>query len=209
MKPQITMPSQLEPNGYVLHEAFAHHDMLAFIQPYMKKQNGYMIFYKVAAFLPLVIFFGLLGYQLGRGTWQAEYLAAIFQGFALVILLLPIHELIHGAAYKYVGAPKVSYGAVWRQLVFYAQADKFVLGFQGFKLVALAPFVCINLVLLAIMPFCNVEWMIIIITTITLHNGMCAGDFALLSYFHENADKDLQTYDDASEKKTYFYQRKT
>lgn len=207
MKQQITMPSQLEPNGYVLHEAFSHHELVAFVQPYMKKQNRYMIFYKVAAFLPLIFFFGLIGYHMGRGTFQAAYLVSIFKGFGLLLLLLPVHELIHGAAYKYVGAPNVSYGVVWRQLVFYAQADKFVVGHQPFKLVALAPFVCINLVLLAVLPFCNMEWIITIIIAITMHNGMCAGDFALLSYFHENEDKHLLTYDDATEKRTYFYQR--
>jgi hypothetical protein len=36
---------------------------------------------------------------------------------------------------------------------------------------------------------------------------MCAGDFALLSYFEFHRDKELYTFDDVRNKTSYFYYR--
>lgn len=39
------------------------------------------------------------------------------------------------------------------------------------------------------------------------HTAMCSGDFALLSYFDCQVDKQVVTYDDREKKISYFYGR--
>lgn len=195
----------LEGSGYTLFKSFRHQDLVAFILPYMKKKNKYLTVYKLGMYLPLLIFSGTAGYIWGSGAGLKQHLEGIGLYLAAVILLIPTHELIHGIAYKWVGAPKVSYGVVWKKLAFYAQAHDYVVKFGEFRVVALAPFVIINLALLSAMLLMGIKGVLGLAMMMFLHNGMCAGDFALLSFFHENRDKQLVTYDDADEGKTYFY----
>ncbi|MGJ8868839.1 hypothetical protein, partial [Salmonella enterica] len=49
-------------------------------------------------------------------------------GCALTFLLIPIHEGLHGIAYKMCGAPTVTFAANWKKLYFMAIADKFTIG---------------------------------------------------------------------------------
>lgn len=206
---KILHPETLEAEGYTLECSFLHQELVAFILPFMKHKNRFIVLYKVGAYLPFLVLFGTLGYMLGSGTGKLEYLSAVFYAFGAALLLIPIHEVIHGIAYKWLGAPKVSYGVVWKKLVFYAQADRFVVGYKQFIIVALAPFVVIGVALLIAMLFANVQWSIFLLTLLSIHNGLCAGDFALMSYFFENRDKEMVTYDDEAEGKTYFYQRRS
>ena len=62
--------------------------------------------------------------------------------------LIPIHELIHGLFYKLDGAPAVQYKANFKKFIFYAMADQYVTTFYSFVILAIAPFVIINTLLL-------------------------------------------------------------
>jgi hypothetical protein len=206
---KLLHPQSLESEGYVLECSFSHQDLVAFILPFMKHNNRFIVLYKAGTYLPFLVLLGTLGYMLGSGTGKMEYLSAVFYAFGAALLLIPIHEVIHGIAYKLLGAPKVSYGVVWKKLVFYAQADRFLMGYKQFMIVALAPFIVIGLSLVIAMIFSNTQWAIFFLTVLTIHNGLCAGDFALMSYFFENRDKEMLTYDDEAEGKTYFYQKRS
>jgi hypothetical protein len=122
------------------------------------------------------------------------------------ILIIPFHEVLHGMAYKLVGAPTITYGADFRQMLFYVAADRFVINSREFAVVALAPFVVINLVCLLLMIFLPVQWMIFFLSLLLLHNIMCIGDFAMLSYFSKNSRLKLFTFDDHKQKVSYIFE---
>ncbi len=46
------------------------------------------------------------------------------------------------------------------------------------------------------------------ISAMFFHATMCAGDFAMLSYFEFHRDKELYTFDDVGKKTSYFYFKK-
>ncbi len=73
-------------------------------------------------------------------------------GIAGVILLIPIHELIHGLLFRLFGAKDVRYGVVWKKLMFYAVAHDFAVNYRQMLVIALGPF----FVLSGIMAF--VAW---------------------------------------------------
>jgi len=123
-------------------------------------------------------------------------------------LVIPVHELIHGLSYKLIGAPKIIFGADLRQMIFYVASDKFILGRKGFYLVALSPFIMINIITIIILFNFSVPWIAGIMCFLFFHNIMCVGDFAMVSFFAANSDKELFTYDDHKERTSYIFERK-
>ena len=132
----------------------------------------------------------------------------IFQSFGFACLtfipLIPFHELVHGLAYKYFGATDVRYHAMLSKLMFYAVAHGFVVDEKEFTIVAIAPFVAINLISLAI--FLTFPGQLLFALFIILINlTTCSGDFALLNYVWHNRWKKVYTYDDDDNQVSYFY----
>jgi len=199
------LPEQLADEGYELHSSFSHQDLVHFIKPYMEKPNRYARAYKGSIFLLMLLAFGGAGFMIGSGRFTFQMLNYCLMGIGLVILLIPIHEIIHGTAYKIVGAPSVQYGVVWKQAVFYAMADRHVIGFSAFRLVALAPFVIISTVLLVSTFTLPGFWPYTTFTMLLFHTLFCGGDFALLSFFQEHRDVEMLTYDERSTGMTFFY----
>jgi Putative zincin peptidase len=129
-------------------------------------------------------------------------------GCLIPFLLVPLHEWLHGIAYKACGAKAVSYDVNWKQFYFMAIADKFVATRKSFLIVALTPFTFITIALLipALLPSTpGID--IMLITATFVHGSMCAGDFGLLSYFETNRNKEVITYDDRKEGLSYFFVR--
>lgn len=204
---QLLKPETLETEGYRLFNSFNHQDLLSFILPFMKYRNPFMMVFKAGAYLPVLALFIMMGSMLGSGTAKIEYLSSALLALAACVSLIPIHELLHGIAYKMVGAPKVSYGVIWKHLAFYALADRFVIGYRQFIMVGLAPYVTIGISMIIGMIFSNTEWLIFFLVILSIHNLLCVGDFALMSFLYENRYRELVTYDDKAEGKTYFYQK--
>jgi hypothetical protein len=153
---------------------------------------------------------GFIGLQLVRqdDAPLPEVLARLGLGFfVFFVVLLPLHELIHGLAYKLAGAKTVSYHADWRRFTFYAAADRFVASTREFYAVALAPFVILNAGLLLGYALAEppVAW--VCLGALLLHTGGCAGDFALVNFLHRHRRKALVTYDDVGAAKSFFYAR--
>lgn len=131
-------------------------------------------------------------------------------GFVLTLtLLVPLHEGIHGLAYKLVGAPEVQYGSDIKKFIFYAMADRFVVGFPRFLAVALAPFLVINLFAVLAIFYVSLNYQWLLLGVLLMHTGACAGDFAMLSFFLRHRGEGMLTYDDVSGKLSYFYRQKT
>jgi hypothetical protein len=199
----------LQEKGYSQDAALNHAELIPFVKSYLFRKNrvtlSFLIF-NVLFFLSWIfvcVFF--VSHNL-LSTGQAFSWSAF--GISISFLLAPIHELLHGLAYRICGAGKVSYKANWKKLYFMAIADKFITGRSAFYFIGLAPFVVISLsfLLLAVfeVPGRQVMWL----TALWMHATLCAGDFGLMSYFNVNKTRDLITYDDAEIGVSYFYSRK-
>ncbi len=121
---------------------------------------------------------------------------------------IPVHEGLHGLAYKLSGAPKISYGANWRKFYFFAAADKFVASKTSFTFIALLPFVAINLFVIVPVSFVPLYLKWVLLGILFFHTTACAGDFAMLGFYEKHKHcKELLTFDDVQAKQSYFYAR--
>jgi hypothetical protein len=153
---------------------------------------------------------GFIGLQLVRQNDApfAEVFARLGLGFfVFFVVLLPLHELIHGLGYKLLGAKTVSYHADWRKLTFYAAADRFVASTREFCGLALAPFAILNAGLLLGYGLAEPPMTWVCLGALWLHTAGCAGDFALVNFCYKHRRKALVTYDDVGAAKSFFYAR--
>jgi hypothetical protein len=137
--------------------------------------------------------------------WSSYFLYLLLGLIAGMVLVIPVHEGLHGLAYKLIGAGKVKYGADLKQMLFYASAPGFVADKRGFYLVAFTPFVIINLFFLAGIIYGQIPLQWGSLVALFTHSTMCIGDFAMINYMSSFHGKDVYTFDDKKERKSYFY----
>ena len=126
-----------------------------------------------------------------------------------ITALIVIHELLHAIAYLIVGARKLSFGMNLKKFMFYVQADKQVLNYKQFMIVALAPAVVVGVVSLAgAIFYYGQPFYYFFLVIFGLHGLFCGGDFGLLCFFENRKEDEIYTFDVKSEGKTYFYKRK-
>ncbi|HMT28483.1 MAG TPA: DUF3267 domain-containing protein [Bacteroidia bacterium] len=195
-----------EENGFTLDAVLNHQEIIPFVKTYLFKRNLFTLSYLIFNLIFLVL---LLATLLIQTIYNSLSLSEAFLWFAygcsLTFALIPFHEAIHGVAYKYCGAPKVSFSANWKKLYFMAIADKFVATRKPFYLIGLSPFIIISALFLLLAFIGTGGQQIMFFTVLFFHASMCAGDFGLMSYFIEQQDKEVATYDDAKNELTYFY----
>ncbi|MFT6053713.1 MAG: hypothetical protein ACJAS3_001580 [Roseivirga sp.] len=201
-------PEVLEGEGYTLLDKLEHNELIPFIQTYSKKKTKASFAFTSLNILFLVALALLIGFNYSKGniTLSDVFLRPSL-GLLIAFLLIPVHELIHALAYKYVGAKNTSFDAHWKKLYFMAVADKFVANRKEFIIVALAPFVVISSISILSSLFVSTPLIITFSATLLIHTGFCSGDFAMLSYFEFHKHKDLVTYDDKENKISYFYSK--
>lgn len=138
---------------------------------------------------------------------EAQFL--IWLGYGLIFtftLLIGIHELIHAAAYRWVGANNLSFGCELKKFLFYVLADKQVLNYEQFKKVALAPAVVVAVLsILGMAIFYTQPYFFFFLPIFAFHSLFCAGDFGLLCFFQNRPNQEIVTYDVKEEGITYFY----
>ncbi|WP_245859824.1 DUF3267 domain-containing protein [Spirosoma aerolatum] len=199
-------PQELISLGYHMDQELDHSELVPFVKTNLKRINPVSIFYWGFNIVVVValIFFLIQEKRLP----VSEAITKLFLGvFIFFVILLPIHELIHGFFYKVAGAQNVQFTAHWRTLVFYCLADNFVADAKSFLVVALTPFLMINSGLIAMLFFVSPALFYTLFGALLLHTGGCFGDFGLVSYFYENRQRKPVTYDDAQAKKSYFLLR--
>jgi hypothetical protein len=191
-------PSELIQHGYEPILELPHKEMVPFVLEQLKKHNPVTLFFwgfsalSVLGWLFHIVLAGLEG--------QLELIGFLsFTGLSLFFFLIPtvpLHELIHGAVYKLLGAPRVAYGADWSKMVFYAIAPSYVVNAREFIVLALAPFVVFTLLFIPLLFLIPPNWLWAVWGLFLLHTSGCAGDFAMVSFCYENRGKDLVTYDE-------------
>ena len=190
---------------YVLH----YEEIADFVFENIKKSTIASRMYFFVNLIVLAIIFGVsvAGFKNEIFNFKG-YIGSFFWGMlAGSIFVIPLHELMHGIAYKIKGAQKIQFGADIRQAIFYVAADKYVVGKNTFFFVALAPFLSINFAAFVVIQFATPLQLVLILFFLLFHNIMCIGDFAMVSYFINHREKELYTYDDHREKTSYIYER--
>lgn len=206
----MTIQSLKEDSSYSLLLVLPHDNILPFVSKYLNTKTWIMRFY--FGFLILV--------SIGIIAWAAIDLKNDLIGFWSLLIcfslgaipvfipLIPLHEGLHGLAYKIVGAPKISFGANWRMFYFYAVADRFIANRKAFVFIALLPFIVINLSALIPLVYVSVSLKWLLLGVLFIHTTACAGDFAMLGFYESyRKASEVLTYDDVKEKRSYFYVR--
>lgn len=202
-------PEKLEALGYVEVERLPHKDIIPLVQRGLKLKNRYSRTYLFLNLLLLTILTTSLAYDIREGFYNlGEGLNHVSYGVGIAFLLIPLHEYIHVLAYKHVGAKATSYDANLKKFYFMALADRFVANFHEFRVVALAPIVCISCMALIPLFFTTSEWTITVLALLLTHTAFCSGDFGLLAYMWAHADEGMVTYDDKTERTSYFLVRR-
>jgi len=93
-----------------------------------------------------------------------------------------------------------------KQYMFYVTAHRFVANRKQFSLVALTPFILTSASLLFMVLVLPGLWKWSLSLLLFVHATMCAGDFAMLNFYHVNKAKKIYTWDDADKKIAYFYE---
>ncbi|HEX3009442.1 MAG TPA: DUF3267 domain-containing protein [Bacteroidales bacterium] len=201
MKPNVNDLSNEQEYTHLLTVPFEN--LLLFLFDNMKPNTRTMqFFYFFLLLCVLAVFMFLIqpGYSFAQLFWYG------LLGFiASLTVLVPIHELLHGLAFKIFGAGRLKFGKDLKQMMFYVTVDNFVLNRKEFSVLALLPFTVVTLLLLFI------EWLLpntyiwFSLSAIFWHTTMCIGDFAMLAFFEKHKHMELYTYDDAAKKITFFY----
>lgn len=195
---------------YRLIKALKHEEIVEFIRAEMQQRTWVARLFIGLNVLLLAWVLALFGVTIKVGTLP---ILQVIKFFALGIvmassILIPIHEWIHGLAYKWAGASKIAYGGNWKKFYFYAVAPNFVVNRRKFLVVAIAPFAVITTLTLIGIFLANplydwVGWGVLLI-----HTTACIGDFGLLNFYARHK-QEIYTYDDIEENVSYFYERVT
>jgi hypothetical protein len=195
---------------FQLLDKLHYDDIVDFATEYVRKRTRSMFYYLVLIIIFFILQWAAFLYGIFVNDMNAVSLLKQFL-YGLIIsltIVIPFHELIHALGYFILGARKIRFGAVLKHFAFYAVADDFVSNRNAFIFLALSPFIIVSLLNLAGFIFVQGYASYTYISVLFFHATMCAGDFALLSYFEFHRDKDLYTFDDVGKKISYFYYKK-
>ena len=186
-----------------------HDNVVPFVFQYIWKKNRVTYLYFGINIIFLAYFLRIITFQMIPGSWGAvTTIWQLFLGFILYpVLLIPVHEGIHGLVYLLEGATNIKFGVDLKQYIFYVTADHFVLGRNSFYRLAFTPFIILSLVLAAASIYIQPPYSWGFLICLFVHGTMCIGDFALVSLFAEYPEKEIYTYDQTSEKITFFYEK--
>ena len=203
------LEDRLTAQGFVIYERWHTSEVLGFVRRELSRPAWPL----TVLFVILLVIVAASAYALIRAVqqepnWFSDAVGPFLIGMVGVVPLVPPHELLHGLAYKLLGAPKVVYGADWKQLVFHASAPGHPLGKWPMTVVALSPFVVITPLLLTVMVVSKESVALMFLGALLMHTQGCLGDFAMVNYFfRQPPDSDVLTYDEQSASSFVFVKR--
>ena len=187
-------------------EAIPYSELVSFVLDYLKRNSGVMIFFwsfcMVTAGTALIVRLNIAGYYPFKEILLHSFLGFIF----FPVLIIPVHEFMHVIPFWLTGAKKIRAGADLKQYIFYVTAHRHVINARQFRLVALVPFISVNITLIILVLFLPGLWKCSMSVLLFVHTTMCAGDFAMMNFYHLNRHRTIYIWDDADEKMAYFYE---
>lgn len=197
---------QLTAQGYELTAKFTFKEMLEPVREGFSTRNAFTrsFGWAIAILFTIITALGTY-YMVSKQLFFWDLLRNFCWGILLTFVLIPLHEWIHGLAFRHFGAKDVRYGVIWRYLMFYAVSHLQVLGARQYFYIGLAPFVLITAAGLIVLPFCDPARQAIVMGVLCFHALCCIGDFGLCAYFSKYIDRQPLTFDDADTGTSYIY----
>jgi hypothetical protein len=192
---------------YKMIMVLGHDDIIGFVIKQLKQIRWPMAFYYG---FNIVLLGASIAFTAGNLLysyipWNLYWQYLVYGIIAGMLLVIPFHEMFHGLAYKLAGAPEVIFGADLKQMIFYASAPGFVAGKYSFYLVAFSPFILINGIFIAGVLYGQTPLQWGSMVALFMHSTMCVGDFAMVNFFARFPGKKIYTFDDMTEKRSYFF----
>lgn len=196
-------PEDLQSPEYAQLARFRHAELADFVIEYFLRRTSWVTRVHHAMSIVTVAAIVTVAIAQNRGVLRSlgDFTLGLVTLFAIV---LPLHELVHAAAYRVTGARDIRWGGSARMLAVWVLAHRFVAGRAEFLFVALAPFVLLNAAILAAavaVPSAAVYLLCVLLW----HLHGAAGDWALINFVWLHRERGFWTYDDAQE--SYFYGR--
>ncbi len=182
-------------------QVLRHDDMLSFIRRYYFFEISWVL---LGHYLITVLFLGLwvrTGIDAGYGI--GEWVGAFGWAVVVFIVLIPLHEMVHGAVYWALGAKDIRFHVSFRNAYAYAIAHRHVVSGRQMVWLAVAPFIVVTAFLAAILSILPGQ-AFVIVAALLLHTIGCAGDWAMMNYVWSVRRTELYVYDDADEGVTCF-----
>ena len=204
----IRDPRELrESERYRLLKRLEFDDILDFVLENIRKRNPVtFLFYLVnALFLAAIIAWIIWSRWHLDSAWKSLILQGVAGLFCGSFLIIPFHEALHALAYKMMGAPRIHFGKDLRQLLFYVAVDRYVINHRELTLLALTPFIGINVLMVAMTLLFFPQILTFTLFLLVSHNVMCIGDFAMSGFAWEYRHNRIVTYDEMDSKTSYFY----
>jgi len=181
-------------------------DIVSFVLDYLKRRTNLTVFFWSSCLIffciSVIIRIDIAGFFEFRRIITHSLLGLI----VFPILIIPVHEGLHILPYFISGARKIKVGMDLSQYMFYVTAHRHVATPGQFKIVALIPFIVISMTTLFLVLCLPGLWKWSFSLFLFVHATMCAGDFALLNFYHVNKSRKIYTWDDADLKEAYFYE---
>ncbi len=192
--------------AYQLVLELGFQDMIPFVMTQIKKKGFFSWLYLTVnlTMLTLALIYSVRGLIDESLTWKRAILQTVTGIAAGSFLIIPIHEMLHGLAYRILGARKIIFGADPGQLIFFVTADRYPVSGNQVHLLTLTPFICINLLTIAAILFLWPGGVLFSAFFLLSHNLMCIGDFAISGFIARTGGK-VFTFDEPERKKSYFY----
>lgn len=196
-----------DPSRFRVLLKIPYNDLLSFVLEHIRKPSPV-----IAIFWASCTFFLFIAVYIRISISHLYPFSEIFLhsvlGFVLFpVLCVPVHEGLHIIPFYFFGARDIRAGMDLKQFLFYVTAHRYVAGPREFKMVAAFPYLLISVAAIYLVFFLPDLWKWSFSAFLFAHATMCAGDFALLNFYHLNRDKQIYTWDDAEKKEAYFYQK--
>lgn len=194
---------QLQTPEFELLRALRHDDLIDFALEYFFRRPSWLIRLHHAMSIVCIVAIIAAAFVNAIGLWIAllQFLAATLTMF---VVILPLHEALHAAAYWICGARRIRFGLWPRMLAAYVVAERFVANRAEFFFVALLPFFVINAALIFV-AFVWPRLSVYFLSLLLWHVAGVSGDWALLNFYWHQRQREIFTYDDAE--RAYFYAR--
>jgi hypothetical protein len=154
--------------------------------------------------LALILLSSITGLEDQTLTWKKVMVQTISGILAGSLLIIPIHELLHGLAYRMLGARKIIFGADLEQMIFFVTTNCYPVSGKQVHLLTMTPFMIINLITIAATVYLFPGGILFSAFFLLSHNIMCIGDFAISGYVSSITGK-VYTFDEPEKKISYFY----
>jgi hypothetical protein len=181
-------------------------DLVEFVLDYIGRRTSVIVFFWSSC----ILFIGIaitVRINISEYFQFKNILFHSFLGFIVFpVISIPFHELLHIIPFLLTGAKKIRIGMDLKQYIFYVTAHKHVTSSKQFILIALLPFLIFSTVLLIMIFLLPGLWKWSLAVLLFVHTTMCAGDFAMMNFFHINRHRRIYTCDDADRKEACFYE---